>query len=133
MYTNAQYADPDNTSIRCDINGATSFVPCAPGNTDYVRIMELKNYGELTIADYVPPPLPPVTQITMRQCRLQLLASNLLDDVESMITQADRAVQIEWEYATTVDRNSPLVTAIGGSLGLTDEIIDQMFQDASNL
>ncbi len=133
MYTNAQYSNPENTTIRCDINSVTSFVPCDQSNMDYVRIMELKNYGELTIADYVPPPTPPVTQITMRQCRLQLLASNLLDDVESMITQADRAVQIEWEYATTVDRNSPLVTAIGASLGLTDEMIDQMFQDASNL
>jgi len=133
MYTNAQYANPDNTSIRCDSYGITLLVPCAPGNTDYARIMELVAAGELTIAAYVPPPAPPITQITMRQCRLQLLASNLLDDVESMITQADRAVQIEWEYATTVDRNSPIVTAIGASLGLTDEMIDQMFKDASNL
>jgi hypothetical protein len=131
MYTNAQYADPLNTSIRCDINGVTCFVPCDPANTDYARIMELVAAGELTIATYVPPPAPPVTQITMRQCRLQLLAADLLDDVDAAVAQADRAVQIEWEYATVVDRNSPLVSAIGASLGLDDAAIDQLFVDAA--
>jgi len=131
MYTNAQYANPDNTSIRCDINGVTCFVPCDPANTDYARIMELVAAGELTIATYVPPPAPPVTQITMRQCRLQLLAADLLDDVDAAVAQADRAVQIEWEYATVVDRNSPLVSAIGASLGLDDAAIDQLFVDAA--
>jgi hypothetical protein len=131
MYTNAQYANPDNTSIRCDINGVTSFVPCDPANTDYARIMELVAAGELTIATYVPPPAPPVTQITMRQCRLQLLAADLLDDVDAAVAQADRAVQIEWEYATVVDRYSPLVSAIGASLGLDDATIGQLFMDAA--
>jgi hypothetical protein len=131
MYTNAQYADPNNSSIRCDSYGITFFVPCAPGNTDYARIMELVSAGELTIAAYVPPPTPPVTQITMRQCRLQLLDSGLLDDVDAAVSQADRAVQIEWEYATVVDRNSPLVTAIGTSLGLDEADIDQLFVEAA--
>jgi hypothetical protein len=133
MYTNVQYADPDNTSIRCDINGIPCFVPCTPGNIDYIHIMALVAAGELTIAAYVPPPPPPVTQITMRQCRLQLLVSDLLDDVEAMIAQADRAVKIEWEYATVVDRGSPLVEAIGQQLGLDDAAIDQLFTEAARL
>ena len=132
-YTNASYANPENTTISVDISGATSFVPCATGNTDYVHIMELVAAGELTIAAYVPPPPPPVMQITMRQCRLQLLASDLLDDVDAAVAQADRAVQIEWEYATVVDRNSPLVAAIGASLGLDDVAIDQLFKNAASL
>lgn len=132
-YTNAAYADPENTTISVDISGATSFVPCDPANTDYARIMELVAAGELTIAAYVPPPAPPITQITMRQCRLQLLDSGLLDDVDAAVAQADRAVQIEWEYATVVDRNSPLVAAIGASLGLDDDAIDQLFKNAASL
>ena len=80
-----------------------------------------------------PEPLPPVTEITMRQCRLQLLASGLLDDVEEMITQADRAVQIEWEYSNTVRRDSALVNAIGNQLGLTEQEIDQLFTEANKL
>jgi hypothetical protein len=78
-----------------------------------------------------PPEPPPVTQVSMRQARLALLAADLLDDVEVMMSEADRAVRIEWEYATVVDRNSPLVAAIGSALGLTDEQIDALFADAA--
>jgi hypothetical protein len=52
MYTNAQYIAINgvNTSIRCDINGVTGFVPLDPANTDYQNIMALVAAGELTIA-----------------------------------------------------------------------------------
>ena len=52
MYTNAQYIafNGVNTSIRCDINGVTSFVPLDPANTDYANIMALVEKGQLTIA-----------------------------------------------------------------------------------
>lgn len=132
-YTNASYVNSENTTIRVDISGITSFVPCSPGNLDYTHIQEMVVAGELTIEPYVAPPAPPVTQVTMRQARLALLAADLLDDVEAMITQAPRSVQIEWEYATVVDRNSVLVQEIGNQLGLTTEQMDQMFQDASVL
>lgn len=132
-YTNASYANAENTTISVDINGVTSFVPCAPGNSDYAAIEALVAAGELTIAPYVPPPAPPVTQVTMRQARLALLAADLLDDVEAMMTQADRAVQIEWEYATVVDRASPLVASISSSLGLSNAEIDALFVNAAKM
>ena len=52
MYTDAQYItfNEVNISIRCDINGVTSFVPLDPANTDYANIMALVAAGELTIA-----------------------------------------------------------------------------------
>jgi hypothetical protein len=52
MYTNAQYiaSDGQNTEIRVDINGLTSFVPLDPANTDYQNLMALVAAGELTIA-----------------------------------------------------------------------------------
>lgn len=131
MYTNAQYTNSNNTSIRWDINGVTSFVPVAPGNSDYARIQELVATGELVIVPYVPPPPAPVMQVTMRQARLALLAAGLLDAVELAVTGADRAVQIEWEYATVVDRDSPLVKAIGSGLGMDAEAIDGLFADAA--
>lgn len=131
MYSNAQYVDPSNAIIRCDINGVWSCVPCVPGNTDYARIMELVVANELTIAAFVPPPPMPVTQITMRQCRLQLLASGLLDEVEALIAQAERVVQIEWEYATVVDRDSILVAAIASELALSDAAVDGLFEAAA--
>ena len=57
MYTNAQYFKGTIgvvESIRCDINGVTSFVPLDPANTDYAAIMALVAAGELTIAPASP-------------------------------------------------------------------------------
>jgi hypothetical protein len=60
MYTKAQYIafNGVNTSIRCDINGVTSFVPLDPANTDYQDIMDLVAAGELTIAPADEPSKP---------------------------------------------------------------------------
>lgn len=82
-----------------------------------------------------PPPLPepgPVAVVTMRQARLALLAAGLLDAVEAAVADAGRAVQIEWEYATVVERRSPLVAAIAAGLGLDDAAIDALFADAAS-
>jgi hypothetical protein len=53
MYENAQYMkDPlsgEVTNIRVDINGATSFVPLDPANTDYENMMQLVAEGKLVI------------------------------------------------------------------------------------
>ena len=54
MYTNASYYNDlysNPAGIRVDINGATSFVPLDPANSDYARIMALVEAGELVIAD----------------------------------------------------------------------------------
>jgi hypothetical protein len=86
------------------------------------------------VAEYVaPPPAPPVipTSVTMRQARLALLGAGLLDQVNAAIT--DPAAQIEWEYATTVERNSPLVQNLSIGLGLTEEQLDSLFTTASTL
>jgi hypothetical protein len=86
------------------------------------------------VAPYVAlPPAPPaiLTSVTMRQARLALLGAGLLDQVNAAIT--DPAAQIEWEYATTVERNSPLVQNLSVGLGLTEEQLDSLFTTASTL
>lgn len=70
--------------------------------------------------------------ITLRQARLYLLSIELLDDLEEIINQ-DRAYQIEWEYANTIERDSPLVTIMGQALKLDDDAIDNMFKEASQI
>lgn len=87
-----------------------------------------------TIAPYVEPEPEIVipTSITMRQCRLYLLNQNLLDDVESIVSQ-NKAWQIEWEYANEVLRTNQLITAMQSSLNLTDVQVDTMFLEASKL
>ena len=70
--------------------------------------------------------------ITPRQARLKLLELGLLDNLEAIIT-TNRSWQIEWEYATEVERDSPLIDAIASQAGLTNEQVDQMFAEASTL
>ena len=71
-----------------------------------------------------------ISQVTMRQARLQLLELGLLDEVEAMVSQ-DRKNQIEWEYSNTVERDSNLINGIKVLLNLSDEQLDHMFMDAS--
>lgn len=53
MYENAKYYKSIRTnepsSIKVDINSITSFVPLDPANTDYQRIMQLVDSGQLVI------------------------------------------------------------------------------------
>ena len=70
--------------------------------------------------------------ITMRQARLYLLSSGLLSKVDSIVSQ-NEAWKIEWEYATDVVKDSPLVVTLASQLGLSAESIDALFSEASKL
>lgn len=86
------------------------------------------------IAEYIAPePIIIVpNSITMRQARLYLLSLELLDDVEILVSQ-NKAWQIEWEYASEVQRTNQLIPALQESLALTDEQVDTIFIEASKL
>ena len=75
---------------------------------------------------------PVPQQVTMRQARLELLKRALLDDVEAVITAAGREAQIQWEYASVVERSNPVV-AIVQQQGMTDAQIDDLFREAAKL
>ena len=70
--------------------------------------------------------------ITMRQARLYLLSKGLLSQVDSIVS-TNEAWKIEWEYATDVVKDSPLVVALASQLGLSTSDIDLMFTEASKL
>lgn len=69
--------------------------------------------------------------VTMRQARLALLAADLLDDVDNVIATAGRAAEIEWEFAATVERDSPIVQSLAAALDLDDAALDALFADAA--
>lgn len=100
---------------------------------------DLTEYESLMVeieAAYIPPAPEPVQvpqAITIRQAKLALLSAGLLDDVDAAIAQADRATQIEWEYATEVHRNWPTLRSVQGAIGLTDEQVDGLFIRAASL
>ena len=86
---------------------------------------------ELPVYELVVVPVP--TVITMRQARLALLNAGLLDAVNAGIRGMLQAVQIEWEFAATVDRASPLVATLAAALRLDDAALDDLFTHGSVL
>jgi hypothetical protein len=76
---------------------------------------------------------PLINVISMRQARLQLLSMNLLDAVNSQINTLSQSAQIEWEYATEVRRDNPLVAQLQTSLAMTDNDMNQFFYEAVQL
>lgn len=71
--------------------------------------------------------------ISSKQIRLLLLQKNMLDDIENMIAQQDRSIQIVWEYAQEFRRNDPLLIQLIQNLGLTSSQIDDFFVEAALL
>ena len=83
---------------------------------------------------------PPALAITARQLRFALLGLGLTGaQVDAQIAAmpgtdtAREAARIEWEYATTYERNHPLVTMLGAALGLTKTQIDAAWMEAATL
>ncbi|MEV9527830.1 hypothetical protein AB0W38_04430 [Aliarcobacter butzleri] len=92
-----------------------------------------------TIAPYIKPEVVPEevfipTSITQRQCRLMLVQIGKYQEAVAFIENSqDDTIKIEWEYASTIERNNPLVSTLGEQLGLTKEQLDNLFVEASKL
>lgn len=93
---------------------------------------------------FATPAMPDVTPIevvpqtvTMRQTRLALLSAGLLDRVDSAIAAMEspdkEAAQIEWQFASAVERQSAFVAQIAAALELDDEALDNLFTTAAEL
>lgn len=76
-------------------------------------------------------------EVSMRQARLALLGAGKLAAVDaalgSLPSPLKEAAQIEWEYAATVRRDSPLIAQLGPALGMDDAAIDALFEAAAVL
>ncbi len=72
---------------------------------------------------------PYIAPISMRQCRLKLLKMNLLELVETEMAK-DKTLSIEWEYATEINIDNPLVLMRSKKLGLDKETMIKMFEEA---
>jgi len=85
-----------------------------------------------------PEPVIVPKSVSMRQARLALYNKGLLHLVDETISlmpikeQREKA-EIEWEFSSNVERDSFLVYGLAGGLGLTDEMLDALFIEASKL
>ena len=76
----------------------------------------------------------PVPQtVTMRQASIALELAGLLDDVEAIVATLPRIYQIEWQRASVVLRDNPLVEMVRQEHGMTEAQIDDLFIAASAL
>jgi hypothetical protein len=90
------------------------------------------------IAPYVAPPAIPVTEVTMAQCRKQLVLagvdlSGIAQIFANMPQPQGQLAAIDWEFAPIVHIDNPLVVAVSVSRGWTTEQLQTMFNDASKL
>jgi len=80
---------------------------------------------------------PKVTAISMRQARLALLSAGYLAAVDTAIAALPspqrEAAQIEWEFGSVVERQSPMVALLSGAVGLSGTDLDTLFDMASHL
>ena len=86
---------------------------------------------------YLPPPSDVPQEVTMRQARLALHAAGKLTAVNAAIDALPdppkTAAKIEWEYSSTVRRDSQFVAMLGPALGLDSAALDALFVAASKL
>ena len=123
-----------NTTTPADWMGKTHIAP-PPFNP--VNQGAFFREGAWVVETAVPGVIVPAS-VTPRQARLALLQIGKLDAVSAALAAipdpAQRtAAQIEWEYATVIERNSPLVQSLAAGLGLTAPAIDALFEAASRI
>ena len=106
-------------------------IPADPANTDFAAYQQWLAEGNTPDpADPLPPQVP--QQVTPRQARLALFQIGKLDAVSAALAAMPdpakrKAAQIEWEYAITIERKSPLVDALATALELSPTDIDNLF------
>lgn len=101
------------------------------------KVIKGNNKGKPVAVD--PPALPPSAPsvVSMRQARLALLNAGLLQSVNDAVAglkgAAGEAAKIEWEYASEVRRDNVLFQQLAVELGLTDQVLDDLFTAAASL
>ena len=70
---------------------------------------------------------------TPRQARLALVTAGVYESVQTAVTSVSDQARIEWEYATMIERNNPIIAEMQEALGMSDEDLDALFELAVTL
>ena len=123
-----------NTSTPADWMGKTHI---APPLFNPVNQGAFFREGAWVVETAVPGVIVPAS-VTPRQARLALLQIGKLDAVSAALAAIPdparrTAAQIEWEYATVIERNSSLVQSLAAGLGLAAADVDDLLTLAATL
>jgi PAS domain-containing protein len=96
---------------------------------------DLRPVWKNTFAKTAEPEVP--EEVTMRQAKIVLSRAGRFAQanaaLESMSGQQGEEARIEWQYATVLRRDHPLVIGIGQALGMDDTTIDTLFREAAKV
>lgn len=134
----------DNVEILTNAGYLTvrSDTPEQPENTTEdvsKRVVNIDGNVVDIIRTWISVVLPTSETISARQIRLWLIDNNIsLSSVENAINgivdeKLREKTLVEWEYAPYIERNHPLLNALGEALGLSSEQIDAAFVAAREL
>lgn len=92
------------------------------------------NSDELAALDSnaIPSPIVP-DSITPRQLRLALVGAGISLDAITTALEGNDFALIEWEYSSEFRRDHPMVSAIGGQLGMSEDQIDDLFIQSATI
>ena len=80
---------------------------------------------------------PVPTSVTSRQAHIYMHRKGLLDEISAKFNElpepAQTEVHIEWAKATVIERSNPLVKQIQLMFDWSEEDLDQMFIEASEI
>jgi hypothetical protein len=129
---NWKFFNPENTVV-CKTLDNGSFVSCS------IEAQEIKDYIESGgVIDAYTPPAQSVSEVTMAQCRKQLVLSGVdlsgIAQIFSNMPQPQgQLAAIDWEFSPVVHIDNPLVVAVSVSRGWTAEQLQDMFNKAAKL
>lgn len=103
------------------------------GSQDHLIAEDMVKMTDQEVAEHLAPEPGQINAVSMRQARLALDANGHLSQVESAVSGMSKAAQIEWEYASTVERGSALTQVMIDTLGLTAQQTDDLFIQAAGL
>ena len=71
--------------------------------------------------------------VTNRQLRLALNKAGVYGNVDSAIAKSTNTTELEiyWNHSTTIHRLDPWIVSVAEGMGLTDEQVDSIFEEAA--
>lgn len=148
---NPEWADEEHKVLRAEVLfeeledqfGFVAFSTIENADTDHgLEVWQNAISGDYgAIAEFIPPTIEQVrasmSNLTARQFRLGLLSLGKLEAVPAAIAKLPQPeksqAEIEWNFATEFRRLHPLITQLVPILGMTDEQVDAVWLEYSQI
>lgn len=150
---NLKYTDSSKTIIQGEVDfiddkkkKTTTFVSFEKGVSDMFDSLDSGKYGHIKESDVIATPVLSEIEIYRARLgcsRLQMKAAlhqnGILDSVNALIEQSDFLVQLAWNEAQVIRRNSSIIETLKAKIkwpdgnSLTDEDLDTLFETAKTI